>query len=66
MSDGLIDYALPCMRAERELKTVHDQMLNNNYEFALQHAKHAMAECKLLQAAIKHMMDEGGVFIKEE
>jgi hypothetical protein len=65
--NGIIDYAMPCMNAERELKELHEQMLRNNYEFALQHAKNAMAECKLIQTAIKHMMEQGkgGAFVKE-
>lgn len=56
--ETLIDYAMPCMKAEKELKELHEQMLRKNYTFALQHAKNAMAECKLIQNAIKHTMEQ--------
>jgi len=38
----VIDYAYPCMMAEKALKELHQAMLNNDYDAALEHALTAM------------------------
>lgn len=53
-SEALIDYASPCMKAERALKNLHEAMLMRNYEEALKWAMEAMVETKLTYNAIKH------------
>lgn len=53
-SEALIDYAAPCMKAERALKNLHDAMLDHKYEEALKWAMEAMVETKLTYNAIKH------------
>lgn len=50
----LIDYAAPCMKAERALKNLHDAMLDRKYDEALKWAMEAMVETKLTYNAIKH------------
>jgi len=55
MSDtqSVVDYAYPCMMAEKALKELHQAMLNNDYDAALEHALTAMAEAKLTYNAIR-------------
>jgi hypothetical protein len=50
---GIVDYAYPCMMAEKALKELHQAMLNNDYDAALEHALTAMAEAKLTYNAIR-------------
>jgi hypothetical protein len=50
----VVDYAYPCMMAEKALKELHQAMLNNDYDAALEHALTAMAETKLAYNAIRH------------
>ena len=52
--DGLIDYAYPCMKAERALKDLHEAMLMHKYDEAIEFALQALAETKLTLNAIKH------------
>lgn len=50
----LIDYARPCMMAEKALKELHEAMLMKKYDEALQHAETAMFEVRMTAAAIRH------------
>jgi hypothetical protein len=50
----VVDYAYPCMMAEKALKELHQAMLDNDYDAALEHALAAMAETKLAYNAIRH------------
>ena len=52
--DILVDYAAPCMKAERALKDLHDAMLMRDYEQAIEAALQALVETKLTLNAIKH------------
>lgn len=54
MIANVIDYAYPCMMAEKALKELHQAMLNNDYDAALEHALTAMVETKLAYNAIRH------------
>lgn len=54
MSNGLVDYAYPCMMAEAALKKLHDAMLERKYDEALAAGLDAMVEVKLTLAAIRH------------
>lgn len=56
--DGLIDYALPCMKAERALKDLHEAMLMHKYDEAIQFALQALAETKLTLNAIKYEQEK--------
>lgn len=53
----MIDYAYPCMMAERALKRAHDAVLNNDLEKAIEEAFVAMSEAKLMLTALKHMKE---------
>ncbi len=56
--DGLIDYAMPCMNAERALKDLHNAMLERKYDEAIQFALQALAETKLTLNAIRHEQEK--------
>ncbi len=52
--ETIVDYAYPCMMAEKALKDLHNAMLRNDYDAALEHALAAMTEAKLTYNAIRH------------
>lgn len=54
----LIDYAYPCMMAERAIKDLHDAMLMKEYDEAIEHGLRALAEVKLTINSIKHMQEQ--------
>lgn len=49
------DYALPCMQAEKSLKEVHQLMLDNKYQHALQECTIALTHIADLMEAIEQM-----------
>jgi len=51
----VIDYAYPCMMAEKALKNAHDKVLDNDLDGAIAEALNAMAESKLLFNALRYM-----------
>ena len=53
-NSSVVDYAHPCMMAERALKNLHNAMLERNYEQALEQALVAITETKLTLNAIRH------------
>jgi hypothetical protein len=59
--DDVIDYATPCMEAERALKGVHSAMVNQSYEKAIEAALRAVAEVKLTLNAIKYEQEKRNV-----
>ena len=54
----IIDYAYPCMMAERGLKKAHDAMLENDYDAAIEHTVAAIAEAKMMYNSIKIMQEK--------
>ena len=57
----MIDYAYPCMMAEKALKSAHDKVLHGDLDGAIEEALNAMSEAKLLVNALRHMKQ-----VKEE
>jgi hypothetical protein len=55
--ETVIDYAYPCMMAEKALKNLHNLMLEGKYEAAMDAAMEAMADVKLTLNAIKDMQE---------
>ena len=51
----IIDYAYPCMMAEKALKELHDAMLHRDFARAREAALLAMVETKLTLNAINEM-----------
>ena len=54
---AIVDYAYPCMMAEKGLRKVHDAMLENNFEVAIEAAIQTLVDTKLMVNAIKDMKD---------
>lgn len=55
---SLIDYAYPCMMAEKALKNLHDAMLLKKYDVALEQGIEAAVQVKLTLNSIRHMMEQ--------
>ena len=53
----IVDYAYPCMMAEKGLREVHKAMLENDFETAMEAAIQTLVDTKLLVNAIKDMKD---------
>jgi hypothetical protein len=54
----MIDYAYPCMMAEKALKNLHEAMLSNAHDRATKHGRQAIAETNICLNAIKGMKDK--------
>lgn len=54
----MIDYAYPCMMAEKALKDLHNAMLEGKYDDALESALLALTEMKMTIHAIKDMQEK--------
>lgn len=55
--EEIIDYAYPCMMAERALHEVHKSMLKGDYETALEQANVALVETRIMANSIREMRD---------
>jgi hypothetical protein len=58
MHEQIVDYAYPCMMAEKFLREAHQAMLTRDYEKAIDLSEEATAECRLMSVAIKHMKEQ--------
>jgi len=56
--EQVIDYAYPCMMAERALRDLHAAMLRNDHEEAMEHALAAMAEARMTYNSIVLMKEK--------
>ena len=54
----IVDYAYPCMMAEKALKDLHEAMLRKHYDAAIEHAMKAMVEVKMTLNAIRHEKEQ--------
>ena len=57
-TEVLIDYAGPCMAAERALRDLHERMLEGKYEEALVAALETATQARLTYNAIVHMKEQ--------
>jgi len=55
---AIVDYAMPCMMAEKALKKLHEAMLERDYDKAIEHAKTALVECRLAYTSILYEKDK--------
>lgn len=53
----MLDYAYPCMMAEKALKKLHEAMLNREFDAAKEAALVVLVETKLTLNAINDMQD---------
>lgn len=54
----IIDYAKPCMDAEKALKDAHDAVLNGNLELAMTKTMDAVICARLMYGALRHMEEK--------
>jgi hypothetical protein len=55
----LVDYAYPCMMAEKALKNLHAKMLEGKYDEAVTAGIEALADVRLTIQAIRDMQERG-------
>ena len=55
---AIVDYAYPCMMAEKALKQLHDAVLEKNYEQAIELALVAVAEARLTHLSLIQMKEQ--------
>lgn len=60
-TEVLIDYAGPCMAAERALRDLHEHMLEGKYDAALTAALEVATQARLTYNAIVHMKEQRDV-----
>lgn len=65
MKDTIVDYAMPCMNAERALKEAHNAVLENDYDAAISAAMRATGECRLLVVSLKGMKEQQNALRKQ-
>ena len=56
----IVDYAKPCMDAEKALKDAHWAVLGKNLDDALTKTMDALVNVRLMQGALRHMKEQNG------
>jgi hypothetical protein len=54
----IVDYAYPAMMAEKALKDMHNAMLGNKFEEAMEYALQAIVEIRIARHSITHMKEQ--------
>ena len=54
----IVDYAKPCMEAEKALKDAHNAVLENNFDAAMTRAMEAIIAVRLMYGALRHMKEQ--------
>ena len=58
IEDTIVDYAYPCMMAEKAVKNIHEAALHNRIDEAIESATIGISELRLALAALKIMKEE--------
>lgn len=58
MKTEIIDYAYPCMMAEKALRDAHNSILKRDYDAALDAAMQAVVECRMVVQSIREMKEQ--------
>jgi hypothetical protein len=56
----IVDYAKPCMDAERALKDAHNAVLEGKMELAMTKTMDALVNVRLMHGALRHMKEQNG------
>ena len=62
MTEEIIDYALPCMKAEQALKDAHNAFIENKLDLALTRTMDAIIDVRLMYAALRHAKETSTVY----
>jgi hypothetical protein len=54
----IVDYAKPCMDAEKALKDAHDAVLNGKFDEAMTKTMDALVSVRLMYGALRHMKEK--------
>jgi len=54
----IIDYAKPCMDAEKALRDAHNAVLENNLDLALTKTMDAVISARLMYSSLRHMKEK--------
>jgi len=54
----IVDYAKPCMDAEKALKDAHDAVLNGKFDEAMTKTMDALVSVRLMYGALRHMKEQ--------
>jgi len=53
----IVDYARPCMEAEKALKDAHDAVLDRKFDEAMTRTMDALVSVRLMYGALRHMKE---------
>ena len=56
--ETIVDYALPCMMAEKALKDCHNAVLEQNSDQAMTKAMDAVVQSRVLYTSLRHMKEQ--------
>ena len=54
----IVDYAKPCMDAEKALKDAHDAVLDRKFDEAMTKTMDALVSARLMYGALRHMKEQ--------
>jgi len=54
----IIDYAKPCIDAEKALRDAHNAVLENNLDLALTKTMDAVISARLMYSSLRHMKEK--------
>ena len=57
-NEVIIDYARPCMDAERALKDAHEAVLNGDLNLAMTKTMDAVISARLMYGSLRHMKEK--------
>ena len=55
---AIVDYAKPCMDAEKALKDAHDAVLDRKFDEAMTKTMDALVSVRLMYGALRHMKEQ--------
>jgi len=54
----IVDYAKPCMDAEKALKDAHDAVLDRKFDEAMTKTMDALVSVRLMYGSLRHMKEQ--------
>ena len=59
-TEVIVDYAKPCMDAEKALKDAHDAVLNGKLDLAMTRTMDAVISARLMYGSLRDMKEKQG------
>ena len=54
----IVDYAYPCMMAEKALREAHEAVLKNDFDGAIEQTLQAIVEARIMLNSLKDMKEK--------